>query len=247
MGQVPHKNLAKLGIVGDGRVARHFAHYFTLAGLPFRQWSRRVSETDPTPIESRLADCETVLLLIRDSAIVPFIHENPFLQERQLVHFSGSLSTPLASGMHPLMTFGFSLYDLGAYQRIPFVCELGARFGEVFPSLPNPSFSITPEQKALYHSLCVMSGNFTVLLWRKMFEELEGKLGIPREAALPYLAQISANLSLNAGDPGGALTGPLVRGDMETIQRNLDALEGDPFQKIYRSFVEAYQKENSPE
>ncbi len=36
MGQVPSLSTSPLGIVGDGRVARHFHHYFNLLGLPVR-------------------------------------------------------------------------------------------------------------------------------------------------------------------------------------------------------------------
>jgi phosphoglycerate dehydrogenase-like enzyme len=36
MRQVP-----EFGIVGSGRVARHFQHYFNLLGISVRAWSRR--------------------------------------------------------------------------------------------------------------------------------------------------------------------------------------------------------------
>ena len=41
MRQVPRTNTALIGIAGDGRVARHFIHYFTQLGLECRTWSRR--------------------------------------------------------------------------------------------------------------------------------------------------------------------------------------------------------------
>lgn len=47
MGQVPTVDSAPFGIVGDGRVARHFHYYFSLLGLSVRTWSRRVP--DPSP------------------------------------------------------------------------------------------------------------------------------------------------------------------------------------------------------
>ena len=112
MRQVPARDAAPLGIVGSGRVARHFRHYFELLGLPIRTWSRQVSATSPT---DALAPCETILILIRDAAIVPFIETWPALQEKRLVHCSGSLVTPLAQGAHPLMTFGQELYELADF------------------------------------------------------------------------------------------------------------------------------------
>lgn len=232
MGQVP-----ELGIVGSGRVARHFHHYFHLLGIPVRGWTRREAERPPP---EAFDSCRTVLLLIRDDAIVPFVEEWPDLRAKRLVHFSGSVATPLAEAAHPLMTFGPALYDLDCYRQIPFVVEAGATpFAELLPGLPNPSFVIPAAQRPYYHALCVMAGNFSTLLWQKLFDELEGRFGIPAAAAHPYMARVAANL---ASDAGRALTGPLSRRDAVTIAANLDALAGDPFQAVYAAFVKAHDQ-----
>jgi Domain of unknown function (DUF2520) len=109
MGQVPSLSTAPLGIVGDGRAARHFHHYFDLLSLPVRGWSRRASDRSPDEV---LAPCDTVLVLIADTAIEPFIAAWPALTRHRLVHGSGSLVTSAAECAHPLMTFGPDLYDL---------------------------------------------------------------------------------------------------------------------------------------
>ena len=109
MRQVPASDVTPFGIVGNGRVARHFSHYFTLLGLPVSAWSRRAR--GPSPPEA-LASCRTILVLIPDAEIAPFIDAWPPLQEKRLVHCSGSLVTAAAEGAHPLMTFGPALYDL---------------------------------------------------------------------------------------------------------------------------------------
>lgn len=236
MGQVPvqTQQFQKYALIGSGRLARHLARYLELTGTPFATWSRR----QRTPLPSALEGSTHVLLAISDSAIEDFVRaESEALRGRVVVHFSGALATPLAVGAHPLMSFGEQLYSLEEYERIPFVTEEGRPgFREVFPTLRNPSYAIPPEQKPLYHALCVLSGNFTVLLWEKFFGETGGRFGIPREALVPYLDRIAANI--RAG--GGALTGPLARRDLATIERNLDALEGDPYQRVYQAFVEAH-------
>jgi len=237
MGQVPRPHASPLGVIGNGRAARHFAHYCRLLGLPVCVWSRH--NPAPPPAEA-LAACETVVVAIRDDAIVPFIEGSPDLRGKQLVHFSGSLITPLAAVAHPLMTFGPHPYDLSAYRRIPFVLDAGGTpFAELLPGLPNPSFTIPSAHRPYYHALCVMAGNFSTLLWRKLFDELETRFEIPASAAHPYLAQITANL---LADPASALTGPLARGDVEAIATNLRALEGDRFQAIYSAFLNAYEQ-----
>ncbi len=235
MRQVPAHGAAPIGVIGDGRVARHLLHYFTLLGIPFRTWSRSTPAHGPA---DALAPCATVLLLIQDAAIVPFIAQWAALRTKRLVHCSGSLVTDAAEAAHPLMAFSRELYDLDTYRRIPFVLDSGGTpFGELLPALPNPSFTIAAADRPYYHALCVMAGNFSTLLWRKLLDELAGRFGIPATAAHPYLAQISANLLT---DPGGALTGPLARGDQETIAANLAALEGDPFHGVYAAFARAH-------
>lgn len=239
MRQVPAFATTPLGIVGDGRVARHFHHYFNLLGLPVRTWSRRASSSSPA---DSLAQCGTVLLLIRDEAIVPFIEAWPRLRAMRLVHCSGSLVTPLAAGAHPLMTFGPALYELADYQSVPFVLDDGhaARtVAELLPGLPNPSYVIPAADRPYYHALSVMAGNFSTMLWLKLGDELETRFGIPASAAHPYLAQMAANI---AAEGRKALTGPLVRGDRQAVAANLKALEGDPFHAVYAAFTRVYEQ-----
>jgi predicted short-subunit dehydrogenase-like oxidoreductase (DUF2520 family) len=241
MRQVP-----RYTIIGSGRVARHFAHYFHLLDIPCRQWSR---QTDPEEknVSAVIEDADIILILISDPAIESFIQHHSLLQNKTCIHFSGCLVTPLAHGTHPLMTFSNELYDLETYRQMAFISEQGGpEFKLLFPHLNNPHFVIPPAMKAFYHSLCVLSGNFTCLLWQKLFTELEHRLKIPKEAAYPYLKQIAGNLSAY---PDQALTGPLARGDKATIAAHLNVLADDPFKKIYQAFVEVYaamqNKENN--
>lgn len=225
------------GIVGDGRMARHFAHYLTLEGISFRQWSRQIAMRSKKSPSDALAGCSIILVLISDQAIDAWIEASPFLRGKKVVHFSGSWVSAHAVGMHPLMTFGLDLYDLETYRRMPFVVEEGTGFSDLFPDLTNPSFSIARDQKAYYHALCALSGNFTTLLWQKFFSELESRFKIPNAMAQKYMERVFANL---AQDPKGALTGPLARGDADTVGAHLSALQGDPYRGVYEAFCRAY-------
>jgi predicted short-subunit dehydrogenase-like oxidoreductase (DUF2520 family) len=237
MRQVPSLGTAPLGIVGDGRVARHFHYYFELLGLPVHGWSRRISDRSPVEV---LSPCGTVLVLIADAAIDPFIAAWPELTRHRLVHGSGSLVTPAAECVHPLMTFGPDLYDLATYQDIPFILDAGGTpLHELLPGLPNPSFAIAASDRPAYHAHCVMAGNFSSLLWLELFDYLGRRLGIPPAAAHPFLMQTAKNL---VADGSRALTGPLVRGDAATIGANLAALEGDRVHDLYSAFARAYAR-----
>jgi predicted short-subunit dehydrogenase-like oxidoreductase (DUF2520 family) len=168
------------------------------------------------------------------------------LRKNIKIHFSGSLVTRKAYGAHPLMTFGPELYTLEKYLAIPFVVdEKAPLFSDLLPGLHNPNVRLSEKQKAKYHALCVMAGNFSCILWQKLFTGLGQEFGIPPHTADMYLRQQTENLLTNYQ---GALTGPLARGDEATIARNIRALDGDPFKKIYEAFVEAYPlaKEQMP-
>jgi predicted short-subunit dehydrogenase-like oxidoreductase (DUF2520 family) len=180
------------------------------------------------------------LLAISDGAIEPFVRSHPELDKSVRVHFSGRLTSPLAIGAHPLFSFAGTFYERDLYERIPFVIDQGSPpLASLIPGLPNPCFFIEPEQRERYHALCVLAGNFTTLLWRKLFFVLDAALGMPRQQALPYLESIMRGL---AGS-GAPLSGPLSRGDQDTVRRNLAALKRDPFEQVYGAFVSAYQQQ----
>lgn len=183
---------------------------------------------------------QVLLLAVSDSAIEPLAQQFP---KNTRVHFSGALVTPHALGAHPLMTFSENLYTLETYCKIPFILEQGqTTFGEIFPQLNNPHYFINPKQKALYHALCVMSGNFSTLLWSRAFEDFPRELGLPPEVLLPYLNQLTQNLSSNPREPQRHWSGPIVRNDQQTIQKNISALPRESDQNLYRAFVSAFSQ-----
>ena len=169
------------------------------------------------------------------------IDHHPEIGDRLLVHFSGSLVLDRVHGLHPLMTFGPDPYPLETYRTIPFVEERGGLgFREIFPELVNPCWSLDPELKPLYHALCVLGGNFTTLLWARAFDAFERQLDLPREALIPFLERTAANTIKSGRD---ALTGSLARGDLGTARRDLRAMEGDPYEHVFRAFTEVFDLE----
>jgi 2-dehydropantoate 2-reductase len=220
-------------IVGSGRIARHFAHYFQTLGLGFGTWDRSWARTY---LQAQLDQSTHVLLLISDSAIENFHHENLSGFSGTVVHCSGALEIPGVHSVHPLMTFAADLYEPSIYPQIPFVTTSSLSADELIPELKNAVYRIRPDQKSYYHALCVMSGNFTTLLWQKMHQGLR-ELGLPNEIEAIYRQQIFKNLS---GKLSEALTGPLTRKDLATVVRNDQALTNDNYQFIYRAFLKAH-------
>jgi 2-dehydropantoate 2-reductase len=234
MRRVPHYL-----IIGNGRVASHFQHYFSLLNLACSSWHRNLPLSS---LNQLLPDATHILLLISDQAIDAFISE--YLQQSDAIriHFSGCLISDQAYGAHPLMTFSHHLYDIHKYQALPFVIDHDApAFTDLLPGLMNPHTRLHKILKPKYHAMCVMGGNFSCMLWQKLFNTFEKEFNIPPEIAHQYLQQQTQNLLQS---PQTALTGPLVRNDQLTLQKNMNALENDAFQPIYKSFVECYTQIN---
>lgn len=229
-------------IIGSGRVAYHFQHYLSLLQLAYTVWQRKDSLTK---LKQQAADATHILLLISDHAILDFTHQHLQNTNNSRIHFSGSLVTDQLWGAHPLMTFSNNLYDLKQYQSIPFIIDHDApEFTQLLPGLPNPHKRLHKSLKAKYHAYCVLSGNFSCFLWQKFFSSLENEFNFPAAIAYPYFTQQMKNLMQNYKT---ALTGPLVRADQKTIAQNLSALEADPFQDVYKSFVACFEKINEEE
>lgn len=234
MRQVP-----KYAIIGNGRVAKHILHYFNLAQIDCVHWFRQSNQSLINVVENT----SHILLLIPDREIDAFIHQHACLSKKILIHFSGCLHSALVNGAHPLTTFGPELYTLEDYQKILFVLDdKSLNFENLLPGLSNAHVRIHQEDKAYYHSLCVMANNFTTLLWQKFFNELQTRFKISPQQAQSLFEQTIKNIQ---SDYQTALTGPLVRQDKITIEKNLHALSQDPFQTVFKAFIEAYELTNT--
>lgn len=223
--------MTKYLIIGAGKLAKHLNHYLQLLELSPLHWDR---SQDPHLLKTKIAESSHILLAISDSAIDNFYKKNLAGLDKTVVHFSGALNVKDVIAAHPLMSFGPELYDFETYLHIHFILTGTDSLLEALPGLPNNFSILPPEKKALYHALCVMGGNFPVILWQKMFTEFQN-MGISKDAARIYLETILKNTLKN---PETALTGPLARKDRATIVKNVEALENDDFQKIYLDFVE---------
>lgn len=223
-------------LIGSGRVARHLGHYLNLLNISFESWDR---SQDPHALARKVSAASHVLLAISDSALQGFYRQHLAGHEKVVVQFSGAHHFEGMISAHPLMTFGPDLYDLEFYKKIHFTLTGTTSLQEVLPALPNSYSTIEASQKALYHSYCVLGGNFVTLLVSKMLSGL-AEMKIPSEAAEVYLEKVLAN---TFADPAKALTGPLVRKDIETVNANLQALKNDPYHEIYQAFLKTYWPE----
>jgi predicted short-subunit dehydrogenase-like oxidoreductase (DUF2520 family) len=151
------------------------------------------------------------------------------------LHTSGALPGDVVGGaragsLHPLQSFPASatLRDLIARaDGIRWFHEGdGAREAESLVQAWTGRFhALAPGSKALYHAGAAILSNHTVALFADAVR-LFGAAGIGHDAAAGALAGLLAGTAANLASLGvpDALTGPVARGDVETVRGHLAAL-----------------------
>jgi 2-dehydropantoate 2-reductase len=225
-------------LIGSGRLATHLQYWFQFNqhNSTLLTWDRH---QDPRALAKYCLSATHVWLALSDAAIVPFFEKNLQGYDFKTIHFSGALHDNRIISTHPLMTFSTDLYTEHFYNQITFAINGCDSLPEALPGFTkNPFFILPTEKKALYHALCVVAANFPQMLWNEVFKLAEAN-HIPTNAFHPYIQKTAENF-LALQDK--ALTGPFVRKDLETIDKNKKSLAGHSLEKIYTAFEKEFLK-----
>jgi len=164
---------------------------------------------------------------------------------RFALHSSGALSSrelyPLhAAGVevasaHPLMTFVAGAHPSlsGLKSKVPFAIEgdnAATRVArQIVRALGGESFRLPAARKAAYHAWATMTSPLLVAFLVTL-EEAARLAGLVREDArrksLPIIMQTLENYSRLG--PAKSFSGPLIRGDAETVRKHLAVLKKRP-------------------
>jgi predicted short-subunit dehydrogenase-like oxidoreductase (DUF2520 family) len=168
-------------------------------------------------------DADVVLLCVPDRAIAEVaagIEAGPWV-----AHVSGG--TPLTAlephsrrfSLHPLQTF---THDRGPEQLDGAWAAVTGETGDAIAVatvlaeiLRLRPFVLDDERRALYHAGAAMAANYLVTL-RRAAGELLDAADVPAEALDPLMRRVIEN--------GFELTGPIERGDWETVERHRAAI-----------------------
>ncbi len=154
-------------------------------------------------------------------------------------HCSGSLSSdvlqPLKdngayiASIHPAHSFADPLRSLqsfaGTWCAMEGDTEALTKLQPLFKSIGGKTFALNTEIKPLYHAALAVASNYLVTLLDISLGMLE-KAGIARDTAQALVSPIVIQTAENvfASDTASALTGPIARGDIDTIRNHLKIL-----------------------
>lgn len=244
--------LPVIGMIGAGAVASALAPALAAAGYPVRVvWSRRAERA--AVLAACLPDCHAVstpqavvdqaavtFLAVPDDAIEPVCAALRWTPAHAVVHCSGALGrAPLATAdaagaqtgvFHPLQTFAGGPVSLtGVSIAIEAPEPLATTLVQMAQAIGGQPLRLTSADWPRYHVAAVFASNYVVSLVALSVQLLQN-LGLsPGEALarlLPLLRSTVDNLA-RIGLPH-ALTGPIARGDQQTVMRHLAILEDEP-------------------
>jgi predicted short-subunit dehydrogenase-like oxidoreductase (DUF2520 family) len=192
----------------------------------------------PDPAEVCNAPPDAILLTVPDSAIgaaaerlaelrlppVPVLHTSGVLPSSVLSPLS--LRGHPVGSLHPLVTAADPLSGTDLLEGAWFGAEgdegAMALAGWIVGALSGRCLAIDPAAKAVYHAAAVAASNHVVALLAAA-ERLMRAAGVAEAEARDAVSRLAAGAVANVAreGPARALTGPVARGDVATVERHL--------------------------
>jgi predicted short-subunit dehydrogenase-like oxidoreductase (DUF2520 family) len=211
-----------VNVIGRGRVGSAIAARLEERGVALRE------------------DAQLTLLCVPDTAIADVARD--LVPGQWVAHVSGA--TPLSAlephtrrfGMHPLQTFtrsrGPEQLD-GAWAAVTGdTGEARERGRQLAETLGLRPFDLDDGARSLYHAGAAIASNYLVTLHRAASRLFESA-GAPPAALVPLMTRTIEN--------GFDLTGPIARGDWDTVGAHVRAIhdEAPDLEPMYVALAEA--------
>ena len=241
---------ATIGVIGAGRLGSSLAQGIAAAGYTVTAASTRrpeharwLTERMPgatvTDNTQEVADAAgAVFICVDDGSIAAVCRSLRWRAGQSVIHCSGAqpLSVMAAAdaqgavtgGFHPLQTFPgpdvahrFSGIAFGIESRSAGLSDWMKRLAQ---DLGGTTVEISEDVRAAYHASAVMAcGLLTGLVG--LSADMWRSLGVDRQRAVELLTPLVASTVEGIGERGipAAITGPYVRGDVETVQMHIEA------------------------
>lgn len=242
----------KVGFIGAGKVGCSLGDYFVRNGISVAGFYSRTQakaggagnnkRTHVNSIDKLLTMCDVLFLTVPDDAISNVweqIRTIP-MKGKYICHCSGSLSSAVLSGIKEAGAYGYSVHPMfpfkskeTAYEDLKqalFTVEGDEEHIDDLVSLisscGNPVVKISSDHKAAYHAASVFGSNLMIGLMNQA-TELLCQCGFKTEEAMKALKPLAMTNLYNFFEVGSvdALTGPVERHDIKTIEKHLEAFD----------------------
>ncbi|HEY2900842.1 MAG TPA: DUF2520 domain-containing protein [Polyangia bacterium] len=240
------------GVVGTALAARLVRAGVPVAGLHGRQVdlsdaasavSGVLASTGEIP--EIFSESEVIIISVRDERIPEvaerLVREKRLRRDQVVLHTSGANASAqilaacrphvrAVGTLHPLVSFADPHVAVEQIRNIAFGIEgdepAKAVAGRLVRALGAHAVYLTAENMPLYHVGAVIAANYVVAL-ADMAQGLLVKAGVPQAQALPALIPLLSSVVHNLAHLGlpGALTGPVERGDVSSVEQHLRILE----------------------
>jgi predicted short-subunit dehydrogenase-like oxidoreductase (DUF2520 family) len=240
------------GMVGTTLAARLVRAAVPVLGLHGRQVeltdaaraiSGVVGSTGELP--DLISEADVIIICVRDERIREvadrLVKEKRLRPNQVVLHTSGTngAASILAAvrphvravgTLHPLVSFADARVAVEHLTEVTFGIEgdepARAIAQRLVRALGSRAVFLDAENLPLYHAGAVLASNYVVAL-ADLGARLLVTAGVPQEEALPALIPLLSSVVQNLAQVGlpGALTGPVERGDVSSVEQHLRVLE----------------------
>jgi predicted short-subunit dehydrogenase-like oxidoreductase (DUF2520 family) len=259
----------RIAIVGAGNLGSALAMSLHRAGFVIDALVGRAGSQAPRNLAKRLgartsaslenSGTDLIWFCVPDSEIARAAEEYAAdlqWKGRVALHSSGALTSDVLSplrksgasvaSLHPLMTFVRN--SRASFEGVPFAIE-GDRAAvriarQIVGRLRGTSYGIRKQDKAAYHAWGTFASPLLTALLATT-ERVARLAGVNRKEAVPRMMPILRQTLSNYESFGGpeGFSGPLIRGDIETIKRHLRVLRREPeVRQVYVALAQAALK-----
>ena len=223
-------------VIGPGRAGLSLARGLEKAG-----W--RVLDVLGRDDDVRRAAVGADLLVVAtpDAAISSVAAAVEAVDRCVVAHLAGALGLDVLApharraSIHPLRSLPTTSSDLsGAW----FAVAGDALAAEVVADLDGRLVEVDDAARTAYHAAAVMASNHLVALLGAV-ERVAASAGVPLDAFLDLVRGSVDNVAVLG--PEGALTGPVARGDWDTVARHVAALPAEE-RATYEAMTEAAKR-----
>jgi predicted short-subunit dehydrogenase-like oxidoreductase (DUF2520 family) len=228
----------KIAIIGKGKLGsaldalcRRYEHDVVLLARDWRDSLSELNRADLVVIavnDATISQLATELATVLTSPSINVIHCSGSHPSECALQALRTIGISTASA-HPVFAFSSVEHSLSAFANSYTVIEGESRATEMadrlFTSLGAKTLVAASVNKHQYHAATVFASNLIVAQLSTAIE-LAARSGLDKEDAQALLCQLAINnlRSVANSSPERALTGPISRGDVDTISAHLSSL-----------------------